>query len=249
MTAIWSDTGGPRNLRALRGTAHRVVEAQHVIATRKLVDSDAEQALLEELIEASKPPVPVDGAGLHYLLFSPFRYPPLRHGSRFGARHERGIWYGAEEPLTALAEAAYYRLCFLSGTEATLPPLELQLSLFAIGYASSRGIDLCDPVYAPYRDVLASKSRYDLTQALGATMRAAGVEAFRFWSARHDGGRNVGLFAPVFTASVPRPPQTWWCFVSREQVEVVRHDFFAREVHRFARLQFEVDGQLPWPAP
>ena len=85
--------------------ACRIVEAQHQYATRKLVDSDHEQYLLEQLIDAAKPPKPSESrfADLHYLLYSPFRYPPLPYGSRFGRRFERGIWYGAEHIDTVLA--------------------------------------------------------------------------------------------------------------------------------------------------
>ena len=86
-SSIWTRCAGRSSLRPLSGRAWRVVESQHLFSTRKLVDSDAEQALLEELIEEVKPPTGVP-AGLHYLLFTPFRYPPLRHGSRFGTRAE-----------------------------------------------------------------------------------------------------------------------------------------------------------------
>jgi hypothetical protein len=51
-----------------------VVEAQHQVSTHKLVDSLSEQALLEELIEATKPTVPPECRHLDYLLFTPFRY-------------------------------------------------------------------------------------------------------------------------------------------------------------------------------
>src|SRR5262249_2227948 len=114
---------GRSNLRALSGRAWRVVESQHLFATRKLGDSAEGQAVLEELIEEAKPPA---GAtrGLHWLLFTPFRYPPLRHGSRFGTRRERGIWYGSRGQSTAFAEKAYYLLLFLEGTAADLTPWE-----------------------------------------------------------------------------------------------------------------------------
>ncbi len=112
--SIWTRCGGRSNARELRCAPWRVVEGQRIISTRSLVDSDAEHDLLEELIDASKPALPPEPAfaGLHYLLYTPFRYPPLRHGSRFGRRHERALWYGAEELDTALAEVAYYRLLF-----------------------------------------------------------------------------------------------------------------------------------------
>ena len=101
------------NTAPLRGVAWRVVEDQSDIITRPLARTDDEQALLERLIDTAKPPAPdpeVEPAfrGLRYLLATPFRYPPLRYGSRFGSRHERGIWYGARKPPTALAEKDFY---------------------------------------------------------------------------------------------------------------------------------------------
>ena len=116
--SIWTRCGAKANLRRLTAKAWRVVEAQHVVSTRKLVDSHDEQELLEELIEPSKPRLPdMQGFhGLHYLLSTPFRYPPLPHGSRFATRTERAVWYGSSRVRTAFAETAYYRLLFLDGT-------------------------------------------------------------------------------------------------------------------------------------
>src|SRR5436305_1171893 len=82
--------------------------AQHRTATRKLVESDAEQHVLESLLEATKPPAP-EVHRLHYLLSTPFRYPPLPRGSRFESRWAPGVWYGSDALPTALAEVAYYR--------------------------------------------------------------------------------------------------------------------------------------------
>ena len=59
----------------------RGVEAQHRVATMKLVDTLEEQAELERLLEDSKPPLPRGTASLHYLLMTPFRY-TSRHPSR-----------------------------------------------------------------------------------------------------------------------------------------------------------------------
>lgn len=52
----------------------RAVEAQHVVATMRLVDTLQEQELLERILEASKPPLPPGTQALHYLLSTPFRY-------------------------------------------------------------------------------------------------------------------------------------------------------------------------------
>ena len=52
-----------------RGHAWRMVEAQNIAATMKLVDDIDEQSLLEDLLESSKPAQPGDTAGLNYLRY------------------------------------------------------------------------------------------------------------------------------------------------------------------------------------
>lgn len=233
-------------MKAYEGSPWRVVEAQHVVSTRKLVDSDAEQRLLEDLVERAKPPLPhVDGIeGLHFLLFSSFRYPPLRHGSRFASRWEPSLWYGAEALRTAFAEVAYYRLVFLEGTTANLAPLMVELSAFQAKVRTRKAADLTRGPAA-----VRSKVSYEATQAMGRELRAAGCELVRYLSARDDdGGVNVALFTPrAFAEKRPRPPQTWLCVATSAGVEVARKDYFVRETFAFAREQFEVDGALPHP--
>jgi hypothetical protein len=238
-------------LRRLRAEAWRVVEAQHVISTRKLVDSDEEQRLLEELLDRSKPAAPRDAPrGLHYLLATPFRYPPLRHGSRFGARSEPGVWYGSEQLPTAFAEAAYYRLVFLQGTTATLSPLIAELSAFSVPLATAHGVDLTRPPFDAHRAELGSPTSYAATQQLGREMRAAGVEAFRYRSARDPrGGCNLGCFSPrAFAARRPRRLSAWTSVTTPERVEIARKDLLRRERYAFPRATFEVAGVLPQPA-
>src|SRR3954470_11754234 len=192
-SSIWMECAGVSEIRPLASEPTRVVEAQHQVSTRKLVESDAEQLVLEELIDGAKPPVR-SGAGLHYLLFTPFRYPPLRHGSRFGTRMEAGIWYGSRSRATALAEKAYYLLLFLEGTEADLAPLEVDISLFQAGYETARGVDLAREPFLRYRDVLSSPASYGESQALGREARADGAEAIAYVSARDpEGGVNLAL--------------------------------------------------------
>lgn len=81
-------------------------------------------------------------------------------------------------------------------------------------------------------------------------MRSAGVEAFKYRSARDtEGGVNVGVFAPsVFGASRPRSYETWYCFASRQRIEVVPGGYFKRDQFLFPREQFLVQGALPSPA-
>ena len=91
----------------------RAVESQHIASTRRLVDSNAEQALLEDILEASKPRAPASAAGLDYLLATPFRYPPWGRGSRFRSAADPGVFYAADERRTACAELGYWRWRFV----------------------------------------------------------------------------------------------------------------------------------------
>lgn len=240
----------------LRAHPWRVVEGQHVISTRKLVDSSEEQQLLEEMIESVKPPLPdePDFERLHYLLSTPFRYPPLAHGSRFGTRAERGIWYGADRRGTAFSEAAYYRLVFLEGTEAKLEPIRVDLTIFRARISTASGIDLTAEPFSA-EPAISSPVSYETSQRVGTRMREAGIEAFRFRSARDpDGGTNVGVLDPrAFLHRRPEGFQTWHCVATREVVEMFRRssDRAQRWVvtaHRFPRETFEVEGRLPMPA-
>jgi len=226
-----------------------VVEAQHQVSTRKLVDSAEEQALLEELIDRVKPPDHTGGR-FHYLLFTPFRYPPLPHGSRFGSRQEPGIWYGSVDHRTAFAEVAYYRLLFLEGTHALPGTLTTPLTAFTVRMRTARGIDLVAPPFDAHRRAIASPTSYSSSQALGYAMRNAGIEAFRYPSARDaEGGVNVGAFMPaVFGNARPRSFETWHCAASRERVDMTQGDYFKRDKYAFPRAQFLVQGVLPSPA-
>jgi hypothetical protein len=224
-----------------------VVESQHLFSTRALVDSDAEHQVLEDLIEGHKPP---GEAGPHFLLTTPFRYPPLPHGSRFGTRAELGIWYGSEERRTAFAEAAYYRLLFLAGTAAPLSPLMVEISAFRAVYKTSRGIDLTRSPFREHQGAISSPVAYEAAQRLGRDMRADGVEAVRYRSARdREGGANLALFSPKpFGSRRPSVPETWHCVATPAEVEFVKKDVFRRPAFVFPRGDFEVEGALPAPA-
>jgi hypothetical protein len=247
-SSIWTRCAGDSELRPLTVDAWRVVEAQHQVSTRKLVDTAAEQALLEDLIDRVKPPDPTRGS-LHYLLATPFRYPPLRHGSRFGSRHRPSLWYGSETLATALAEIAYYRFVFLEGTAARFDTLATTLTAFTARASSERAIDLVGPPFDAHRRAIASPTHYAASQALGDAMRSAGVELFRYPSARASDGVNVGAFAPsVFRRAKPRGFETWHCVATNDSVELSKRDYFSRPSMTFSRREFLIDGQLPTPA-
>ena len=246
---IWAACKDSAQIATLSGTAIRVVESQEQIATNALVDDLAEQALLETLLEQAKPPAPRDTRGLHYLLTTPFRYPPLRHGSRFGSRNEPSLFYGAVQLRTALAETAYYRFLFWHGM-ATPPPsgkLVTAHTVFGAAYRSERGLRLQDPPFDAFRERIANPASYTDTQLLGQNLRAAGVEAIQFPSARDpEAGLNVALFTPkALRRKQPTFQQQWLCDTDGERVMF----YSPGEASRlYPTGDFLVNGRLPQPA-
>lgn len=246
---IWAEIASPDLPGPLAGDLVRLVESQEQVATNHLVGSLEEQVLLEALLEQSKPALPDSCRDLHYLLATPFRYPPLRHGSRFGTRFELSLFYGARNTLTVLAEAAYYRLVFWAGMAvAPARPLVTQHTLFGVAWKVRRGLRLQMPPFDVYRESLAAPASYMATQRLGAAMRNAGVEAFEYTSARDpSAGINVALFAPgAFASSRPAFMQPWLADTDGDGVRF--YSVEDRKVHRYSFAQFAVDGVLPVPA-
>ena len=109
----------------LRPSARRQILAHGRGAAPRLdaeiVDTLDEQALLEELIEETKPQIPLECRHLHYLLATPFRYGSIYpYGSRFRrAGRTLGVFYAAETIMTAVAEMAFYRLLFFADSPDT----------------------------------------------------------------------------------------------------------------------------------
>lgn len=246
---IWSVCAATAHPTALDGTVQRLVESQEQVATNSLVRTLAEQALLERLIEGTKPLPPPAAEGLHYLLLTPFRYPPLRYGSRFGRRTEPSLFYGARGVETVLAESAYYRFVFWSGME-TPPdaPLRTRHTVFRTEIQTERGLRLQEPPFSGFATQLQDRASYDATQALGTAMREAGIEAFEYRSARDaDGGINVALFTAAALASRrPHHQIEWLCETRLDLVRFYSHE--AGELRQFPLQQFLVDGALPTPA-
>ena len=103
--------------------------------------------------------------------------------------------------------------------------------------------------FRTYRSWIASPSRYESAQKLGRDMRADGVEAVRYPSARDRAGVNVAVFSPrAFARREPEHLETWLCVATKERVEFSRKDYLReRESMLFERSVFEVKGRLPVP--
>lgn len=206
---------------------YRVVEGQHFIATRKLVDSDEEQNILENEIEQSKPIFPTENSRgqLHYLLYTPFRYPPLKDGGRFHTRREQSIFYGSEELETALSEIAYGRFLFMQHSNAVFKPSQVPYTHFVVKVGSKQAVFLTEQPFEDEKKAISNPTSYVHSQPLGSALRKSGAELFTFFSARKCNGINVGVFSTeVFLQNKPvvGKDKHWSVFITGSTVEFKR---------------------------
>ena len=218
----------------------------------KIVDTLAEQARLEELLEASKPAIPADCRHLHYLLFTPFRYgAAYPKGSRLRrAGLTPGVFYASHTVLTAVTEMAFARLLFFYNSPETPWPVNaVEHSAFQVRFRTTRGLDLIAEPFAQERARWTHPTDYAACQDLADAARAAGVEAIRYASARDPRGVNIALLTcAAFSVKAPLAMQTWrlhldsrgiraWCTDGDRGLEFDR-SFFAGDP-RVADLRWD----------
>ncbi len=216
----WTPLAVSSEARPWAGKAWRIVEAQHVASTMKIVDDADEQDLLESLLEASKPPLPEAAAELDYLLAAPFRYDPRRGGSRFRAVTDPGVFYGARDVRTACAELGYWRWRFV----ADAVDLDRLGPVAHTAFRAAISTTTVDLRAAPF-DVDAAHwthgADYGATQAFARIARAAELGGIIYQSVRSR--------APSWCVAVLRPQafagrkpdsstQTWWLAVQPDAV-------------------------------
>jgi hypothetical protein len=212
-----SNTWTPDALRSsatrLTGKCWRVVEAQHRISTMKITDTLAEQAVLEDLLEETKPPIPRECAHLDFLLLTPFRYSARNpYGSRFRRPHaEHGVFYAAEHPATAMAETAFHRTLFYAESPATPWPTNAgEYTAFCCAFKSGHVADIARKPWLDDAD-LYHLSDYSGSQAFADAARGFGFEIIRYKSMRDPKGlANLALLhCAVFTKPEPIERMSW----------------------------------------
>jgi hypothetical protein len=229
------------------GKVWRLVEAQHQVSTLKLVDSLAEQDLLELLLEQTKPAIPLECRHLDLLLSTPFRYDsPYPHGSCFRAAGKtEGVFYAAENVTAALAEMAFYRLLFFAESPSTpLPQDAAELTAFSCAIASGNAIDLTHQPFAAHDALWSDFSDYREPQRLVAMAREVDVDLLRYRSIRDpEGGSNLAiLMRRVFAEPRPLERQTWRMRVSATGVQALCE--FPRARVEFTRVTFSADPRI-----
>jgi hypothetical protein len=224
MTGLWEESWFASRTRAQRDL-WRGVEAQHRVATMRLVDDLQDQEILEQLLEGSKPPLPPAAKGLHYLLSTPFRY-PSPWASRFRVADQPGAWYGADEPATVAAEIAHWRWRFFVDSEGLRQEELVTEHTFFQARFSGLELDLTIAPWSTHRDIWRAPDDYAMCHRLAQASRQLqpASAAIRYESARREGGLCVVVFDPS-SLSLPGPhlQQTWICKTTRSLVLLV-HD-------------------------
>lgn len=227
----------------------RMVETQETAATLNLVDSMEEQDMLETLLDEVKPRYRIGTEGMHYLLKTAFRYPPLKYGSRFGTRALPSFFYASEQEQTALAETAYYRFVFLNDMQDPyLHSIDSRHSMFNITAKSMQCLDIRSAKFKTIHKQLIHPQDYSTTQAIGnwATNQRH-VEIILFESARHKSYSNVAIVEPkAIRSRTPNSMHTWLC-----RTTVNKISFSSREAGFpviYPIEYFRVDDEFPRPA-
>ncbi|WP_423197346.1 MULTISPECIES: RES family NAD+ phosphorylase [unclassified Cupriavidus] len=221
-------------------TLWRAVEAQHVVSTMPLVDSLDEQAVLERVLDAGKPQVPADARTLHYLIFTPFRYPPSPWGSRFRAAQDPGVFYGTAEIRTACAELGYWRWRFLLDSPA-LPRIDARAqTLFQVS-VRTEGIALDASPFAQDAAQWTDPDNHAPCQAFARVAREAGLGMIRYTSVRDPAhGPAAAVLTPrAFDQPNPLATTTWMLTVRRDRVIWQRDDLQQRDSFEFEAAQWQ----------
>lgn len=247
MKDLWTQCLGHQQIKALRLEAWRVVEDQSRSSTRQLVDSLEEHEILEQEIENVKPHIAMNCEGFHYLLFTPFRYPPLKYGSRFGNQLQPSLWYGSHQLMTALAENAYYRFVFVYGTKAQDRTDRVSKTAFSVKIATEQGLDFTKAPFALFRDRISSPLSWQESQALGNRMRENEIEAFSYFSARYtEEAVNVGVFScRAFKQKSPHKFKNLIMHSNHTTVEF--YDNENQDTYVFRSEDFNIDNLFPFP--
>ncbi|ADZ72388.1 RES family NAD+ phosphorylase [Polymorphum gilvum] len=211
---IWTRVALSSEFRRFDGACWRLVEAQHRVSTLKLTDTLAEQALLENLVEETKPAIPPECRHLDFLLATPFRYGAVYpDGSRFRrAGRTLGVYYAAESVATAVAETAFYRLLFFAESPATpWPSGAAEFTAFSAAIATARLLDLTSDPLSLDSGLWTDPTDYGHFQAFADAVRATEADMIRYRSVRDPAaGVNLAILTcRAFSKATPVERQTW----------------------------------------
>lgn len=224
----------PEDFTPFRGNLWRVIEGQYRASTTRIVDTDNEQSVLEEVLEAAKPPVPEPCQHLDYQFWSPFRYGRYPRASRFRrAGPTPGVWYGSEKVLTAVAESIWGSLTFFAASPDTpMPRWPVEHTAVMADIRVSSSVDLTQGALAD-QGRWSDPDDYSDCLKLADQVRADGCQAIRYASVRDPDHRpNVAVLdCAAFAQPAPISTQKWHLMLTPHLVRA--HCETLRQRHQF----------------
>lgn len=200
------------------------------------------------MLEGSKPPIPAQCAGFDYLLYTPFRYPPPLHGSRFRGYDDPGVWYGAEAVRTSCAEIGYWRWRFLMDSHG-LNRLDAVPHTVFQAIARGKAVDLRRKPFARDRSTWINPGDYGGCHSLARAARAAEMQIIRYASVRdpEHGGCGAVLDCRAFSGTGGvRQRQSWFLTVDRQRASWVRSGTRSAATYEFVFIR---EDRSPPPGP
>ena len=202
------------------GHVWRIVEAQHIASTMKLVDDLDEQVILESLLEHNKPIMKKQILDLDYLFATPFRYNPKKGGSRFRSEIDPGVFYGAQSIRTAGAELGYWRWRFLKDSVDLDQLGPVPHTVFSCKPSCS-AVDLRQAPFVKDQLIWGESDQDVGTQAFARTARKAKVQSIVYQSVRDKTPAwCIAILDPsIFSTLKPIiDHQNWFLSVSQSHV-------------------------------
>jgi hypothetical protein len=237
-----------RHATQLAGAIYRLVESQEQVATNSLVRTLAEQALLEELLESSKPPLPTP-AWIALPARDAIPLPaiavrlPLRHPLR-----TESVLRSALRADDAGRKRVLPLRVLVGHGAATCGTAAYPAHACSGGNFDTAGTAAAPAAIRRIRRHAHASQRLCRNTGAGQAMRAAGIAAFEYRSARDPAaGINVALFTPETLARrAPAILEEWLC--ETDGVNVTYYSRHGGGIHVFPLQTFTVDGRLPTPA-
>lgn len=224
LTAIdpgWITQSLAAHEHGLESEVWRAVDGQEGVAMLRLVGTRAELQVLEQILADSLPPLPLQPTGaapLEPWLGTPFRHTAL-HPSRFRPAQATGIWYGADSPEAACAEAGYWRWRFLMDSEGLRGSHLVGTQTLFHAVVSGHCLNLEDPPWSEHAAVWSDPHDTQACLALAALARPQAVQWIRYPSARSPGAFCSAVFDPqALTMVAPHAQETWVLKVSAQRL-------------------------------
>ncbi len=221
----WIQDALRSEIKPLKGQYWRCVEAQHIVSTLQLVDSLEDQALLEDILEETKPPIPTECAGLHWLYSTPFRYGLYPSGSRFRkAGRTPGVYYASKHPRTAIIETAFHILLFYVESPGTpFPERPSEHTMFDVSINTGLAISLIEKPFIDASNLWMHPNAYSSCQELEVLAREADVKVIQYASVRDpEKLENIAILdCTAFASKAPHIQKNWKLWFNKNGVHTI----------------------------